>query len=113
MAVIKDLFVDRGSTYAAHVHILNMNTLTNFNLTGGTLHSSIKHYPEARDIITDFNITVLSYPEGRIILDLTDTQTLLLTHNRYCYDVLYRNGFGQNYKVVQGLIIVSYGATDA
>lgn len=113
MAIIRDLFIDRGTDYSEKITIsANTGSVSiPFPLEEGSILAYIKTSSEDIDPFLIFTVTIVDAHNGIVLLDLSHEETLLLTRKKYLYDVMYLNTFGQIYKVVEGLIIVTPSVT--
>jgi len=105
MAIVQNFVIDQGSTFVARVNVYTSEKL-NFNLTDYTAQSQIRKMP-ASAVIAEFACTIPSpKTDGRIILSLTDEQTLTIKPGRYMYDVVISSVSGEKYRAVEGIITV-------
>ena len=61
--------------------------------------------------MTTFTSTIASAAGGVVTIGLSTTQTASLKPGRYVYDVLLTDNSGTRDRVVEGMVIVSQGAT--
>ena len=81
------------------------------NLTGHTGASQMRKHPGSTTGVTTFTSTIASAAGGVITIGLSTTQTASLKPGRYVYDVLLTDDDGIRDRVVEGMVIVSQGAT--
>lgn len=112
MAIIKDLFVDQGSTFAAVLTITDSATGLPFNLTGCEIFSDIRKWSNDENVVANINCSISGDPiNGQILLSLTDEDTQNIPARRYVYDVIISNSVNQLFRVAEGIIIVTPGVT--
>jgi hypothetical protein len=105
MAIVQNFVIDQGSTFVARVNVYTSEKL-NFNLTDYTAKSQVRKMP-ASTVVAEFACTIPApKTDGRIILYLTDEQTLTIKPGRYMYDVVIENTIGEKYRAVEGIITV-------
>lgn len=110
MAIIKNLTVDKNSTFAVEVILYTRQKLF-FNLTGYTVHAQIRKAPTSINAAAIFGVTISDAVNGKIILMLTDEQTDLIKPGRYVYDVVVENSQGQKYRALEGQVTVTPSVT--
>lgn len=113
MAAIANLLVDQGATFTSTVTVFNTDD-TLFTLTDYTVAAQLrKSYSSSTS--TTFTASIDSDPTtGKIILELTPTQTAALEEGRYVYDVEVTNTLTSEVtRVIQGVVTVSPNVTRA
>ena len=106
MAIVQNFVIDQGSTFVARVNVYTSEKL-NFNLTDYTAQSQMRKMPASTTVIAEFACTIPApKTDGRIILTLTDEQTLIIKPGRYMYDVVISSISGEKYRAVEGIITV-------
>jgi len=88
MALQEDISIDQGTDYRFRLELVETDG-SKKNLTGYTAAGKIKETYNTSD--SDAIEFAATFPaprtDGILLLDLTNTQTDLLTENRYVYDV--------------------------
>lgn len=113
MAIIKDFFIDQGSTFAAELTVTDLNGQP-FNLTGCEILSDIRKWHDSETAVASISCTISDNPiNGKIFLSLSDEETSEIPARRYVYDVIIRNSADQLFRVAEGLVVVTPGVTRA
>ena len=105
MATVSNLFVDAGSTYSNIITVSASNGQP-LDLTGYTVASQMrKSYGSS----TSYNFTSSIYNavQGKVRLQLTDTQSQAIPSGRWLYDVEIRSPSGAVTRVVEGIVTVN------
>jgi len=112
MAVyVSNIVINTGTTFAQSFTLEDVNTNSVLNLTDYTIKSEMRKHPGSTTGVTTFTSTVASASGGRIQIGLTTTQTAALKPGRYVYDVLLTDASGIRDRVVEGMALVTQGAT--
>lgn len=105
MAIVQNFVIDQGSTFVARVNVYTSEKL-NFDLSDYTAKSQMRKMPTST-AVAEFACTIPTpKTDGRIILYLTDEQTLTIKPGRYMYDVIIESVDGEKYRAVEGIITV-------
>ena len=109
MAIISNLTIDQGSTFAAIIDITDAsdNILA---LTGYTVAAQMRKTYES-STATNFTGTVTNAALGKVSVSLTAAQTNALAAGRYVYDVEITSAAGAVTRVVEGQVEVTPGVT--
>jgi len=111
MAVyVSNIVINTGTTFSQNFTLENANTNSLLNLTGYTVTSQMRKHPASTGVTT-FTTSVADVTGGQINIGLSTTQTATLKPGRYVYDVLITDNSGTIDRVVEGMVIVSQGAT--
>jgi len=107
---VSNLVVNCGASFAQTFTLEEGATNSAYDLTGATAESQLRKHAGSTTAI-GFNVTIIS-PEtsGKIILELTPTQTTNLKPGRYVYDIVVTNGEVVN-RVIEGMVLVRDGVT--
>lgn len=110
MAIVKNLTVDRYSTYERMFSFLDKNK-NPFDLTGYAAKAQIKKYT-SESLIAEFDCSVVQPPTlGRIIVTLDYGITANTDPGKYSYDVLlYSNS--DTVRAVEGTIDITPNVTE-
>ena len=112
MAVyVSNIVINTGTTFAQTFTLENVNTNSVLNLTNYSIKSEMRKHPGSTTGITTFSSIIASASGGLITIGLTTTQTAALKPGRYVYDVLLTDNNGVRDRVVEGMVLVSQGAT--
>lgn len=111
MAVyVSNIVINTGTTFSQTYTLENINTNSLLNLTGYSVSAQMRKHPAATGVTT-FTANVTDVTGGQVNIGLTSTQTASLKSGRYVYDVLVTDSSGNRDRVVEGMVIVSQGAT--
>ncbi len=87
MALIKNLIIDQGTSFAATITVPDPILLASLALETSSIHSQIRKSAFSTVIIAEFHCTY--DPEtSQIIIFLNDVETTTIYPGRYEYDVL-------------------------
>ena len=112
MAVyVSNIVINTGTTFAQSFTLEDVNTNSVLNLTDYTIKSEMRKHPGSTTGVTTFTSTVSSSAGGIIQIGLSTTQTAALKPGRYVYDVLLTDASGVRDRVVEGMALVTQGAT--
>jgi hypothetical protein len=112
MAVyVSNIVINTGTTFAQTFTLENVNTNSVVDLTNYTIKSEMRKHPGSTTGVTTFTSSIASAAGGQIQIGLSTTQTAALKPGRYVYDVLLTDNSGTRDRVVEGMVIVSQGAT--
>ena len=112
MAVyVSNIVINTGTTFNQSFTLENVNTNSVLDLSNYTIVSEMRKHPGSTSGVTTFTSTIASAAGGVITIGLTTTQTASLKAGRYVYDVLLTDNSGVRDRVVEGMVIVSQGAT--
>ncbi len=110
MAAVKNLYVDQGSDFNAHITIYDDNNAP-WNLNGYTGQAKIRKSYYSSSYV-NFTVTfAASRSSGTIVLELSSSQTLSLEQGRYLYDVLITDEHGKKTRVLEGIVTINPGVT--
>ena len=111
MAVyVSNIVINTGTTFSQTYTLENVNTNSLLDLTGYSVSAQMRKHPAATGVTT-FTSSVTDVTGGQVNIGLTSTQTASLKSGRYVYDVLVTDASGTRDRVVEGMVIVSQGAT--
>ena len=105
MATISNLYVDAGSTYSNVVTITASNGQA-LDLSGYSVASQMRKSYQSSTVF-DFTASIYDAPNGKIRLQLTDTQSQAIPPGRWLYDVEIRSASGNKTRVLEGIVTVS------
>jgi hypothetical protein len=108
---VSNIVINTGTTFNQSFTLENVNTNSVIDLTDYTIKSEMRKHPGSTTGVTTFTGAIASASEGVVTIGLTTTQTAALKPGRYVYDVLLTDGNGTRDRVVEGMVIVSQGAT--
>ena len=108
MATTKNLVIDQGATFSANIQFLDTSK-NPISLTGYSVRSKMRTSYDAANAAT-LTATVVNAATGNINLFLNSSNTSLLPHGRYVYDV---EAYAGNtvIRVVEGSITVMPGVS--
>lgn len=87
MALIKNLYIDQGASFAATIMVTNAVLSTSLDMTNSRIYSHIKKSSYSTNISAEFHCTYL--PDSKkLIIYLHDYETADLLPGRYEYDVM-------------------------
>jgi hypothetical protein len=108
---VNNLVVNSGSDFSQSFTLENSDSNSAYDLTGYTVSSQIRKWAGSTTA-TNFTSTIESPPtDGKILVELTHTQTLALKPGRYVYDVVITDSVGTKNKVIEGMVLVREGVT--
>lgn len=87
MALIKNLIIDQGTSFAATITVTDPILLASLALETSSIHSQIRKSAFSTVITEEFHCTY-NAETSQIIIYLTDTETAAIYPGRYEYDVL-------------------------
>jgi hypothetical protein len=105
MATISNLYVDAGSTYSNIITVSASNGQP-LDLTGYTVASQMrKSY--ASSTVYNFTSSIYNASQGKVRLQLSNTQSEAIPAGRWLYDVEIRSPSGAVTRVVEGIVTVN------
>jgi hypothetical protein len=105
MATISNLYVDAGSTYSNIITVSASNGQA-LDLTGYTVASQMrKSY--ASSTFYNFTSSIYNASQGKVRLQLSNTQSEAIPAGRWLYDVEIRSPSGAVTRVVEGIVTVN------
>lgn len=112
MAIISNIVIDQGTTFAADIDVTDTNGNA-LNLTGYTAAGQMrKNY--ASSTATNFSASVTNNTGGVVRISLTATQTNAIKAGRYLYDVeVSKASTGEVLRIIEGQVEVTPGITRA
>ena len=112
MAVyVSNIVINTGTTFQHSFTLEDVNTNSLVNLSNYTIKSEMRKHPGSTTGVTTFTSTIASALGGQITIGLSTTQTASLKAGRYVYDVVLTDNSGIRDRVVEGMALVSQGAT--
>ena len=112
MAVyVSNIVINTSTTFSQTFTLENINTNAALNLTGYSARSEMRKHSGSTTGITTFTVSFPDRTNGHVQIGLTTTQTAALKPGRYVYDLLIDDGNGTIDRVVEGMALVSQGAT--
>jgi hypothetical protein len=108
---VSNIVINTGTTFNQSFTLENVNTNSVIDLTNYTIRSEMRKHPGSTTGVTTFSSSIASASGGVVTIGLSTTQTAALKPGRYVYDVLLTDGNGTRDRVVEGMVIVSQGAT--
>ena len=112
MAVYSDLSVDQGTDFSAEV-LVDDTDGTTANLTGYSVAGQIrKTYSSSTKV--DFTCTVQDAAAGKLLIQLSNSQTNAMKAGRYVYDVeITGTSPVETLRVLEGLVTITPQVTKA
>ena len=105
MATIANLYIDAGTDFSTNISV-STNGVTPLNLTGYTVKSQMrKSYSSSQ--MFEFTASVYDATQGKIKLEMTDTQTNVIPSGRWLYDIEINSPDNKKSRVVEGIITVT------
>ena len=112
MAVyVSNIVINTSTTFSQSFTLESVNTNSILDLTGYTGRSEMRKHSGSTTGITTFTVSFPDRTGGQVNIGLTTTQTAALKPGRYVYDLLIDDGNGSVDRVVEGMALVSQGAT--
>jgi hypothetical protein len=105
MATISNLFVDAGSTYSNIITVSATNGQA-LDLTGYTVASSMRKSYQSTTVY-NFTASIYQAAQGKVRLQLTDSQSSAIPAGRWLYDVEITSPIGVKTRVVEGIVTVT------
>ena len=108
MAIYEELEIDQGSTFRYEI-ILTEKDGTPSNLTSYTVKSEIRKNYKSLTVSGEFTteFTEANPLLGKIILSLTDEETIEIKAGRYLFDVIITNSSGFTTRIMEGGVEVT------
>lgn len=108
---VNNLVVNIGADFRQSFTLEDTGTNSTFDLTNYTVQSQMRKWSGSTSY-TEFTTTV-EYPStmGKIFLVLTAQQTSALKPGRYIYDIVITDQVGVKTRVIEGMVLVTEGAT--
>jgi hypothetical protein len=105
MATISNLYVDAGTDYSTIITVAATNGQP-LNLTGYSVASQIrKSYNSSTNY--SFLASIYDAAQGKVRLQLTNTQSSAIPAGRWLYDVEITSPSGTRTRVVEGILTVT------
>jgi hypothetical protein len=108
MAILANIFIDQHTDFSITVDVTDA-TGNVLNLTGYTAAAQMRKTYTSTNASATFS-TVVSAPDGKVTLLLTDTVTGALEPGRYVYDMTVTSG-STTTRVIEGQAIVTPSVT--
>ena len=108
---VSNIVINTGTTFAQTFTLEDVNTNSILNLSDYTIKSQMRKHPSSTTGVTTFTSSISSAAGGQITIGLSTSQTSALKPGRYVYDVLLTDNSGTRDRVVEGMVLVSQGAT--
>jgi len=105
MATINNLYVDAGATYSNIITVTASNGQA-LNLTSYTVASQMRKSYSSSTVYA-FTASVYDAVNGKIRLQLTNTQSEAIPAGRWLYDVEITSPSGTKTRVVEGIVTVN------
>jgi len=105
MATISNLYVDAGATYSNIITVTASNGQA-LNLTSYTVASQMRKSYSSSTVYA-FTASVYDAVNGKIRLQLTNTQSEAIPAGRWLYDVEITSPSGTKTRVVEGIVTVN------
>ena len=109
MATISNLYVDAGATYSNIITVTASNGQA-LNLTGYSVASQMRKSYQSSTAY-DFTASIYDANNGKIRLQLTDSDSADIPAGRWLYDVEITSAGGTKTRVVEGIVTVKEGVT--
>jgi hypothetical protein len=108
---VNNLVVNSGADFSQSFTLEGTDTNSSFDLTGYTVAAQMRKWAGSTSS-TSFTATIESPPtSGKILIELTATQTTNLKSGRYVYDIVIEDSFGVKNRVIEGMVLVTEGVT--
>lgn len=108
---VNNLVVNSGSDFSQSFTLENSDSNSAYDLTSYTVASQLRKWAGSTTA-TSFSASIEApATDGKILLELTSTQTLALKPGRYVYDVVITDSAGVKNKVIEGMVLVREGVT--
>jgi hypothetical protein len=105
VATIANLYIDAGTDFNTNISV-STNGVTALNLTGYTVKSQMrKSYSSSQ--MFEFTTSIYDALQGKIKLEMTDTQTSSIPAGRWLYDIEINSPDNKKSRVVEGIITVT------
>ena len=105
MATISNLYVDAGATYSNIITVTASNGQA-LDLTSYTVASQMRKSYSSSTVYA-FTSSVYDAVNGKIRLQLTNTQSEAIPAGRWLYDVEITSASGTKTRVVEGIVTVN------
>ena len=105
MATISNLYVDAGATYSNIITVTASNGQA-LNLTGYSVASQMRKSYQSSTAY-DFTASIYDANNGKIRLQLTDSDSADIPAGRWLYDVEITSAAGTKTRVVEGIVTVN------
>jgi hypothetical protein len=86
-----DLTINQGTTFKRLITIADVNNAP-VNITNNTFRGQIRRRATSEEILAEFTCIVVNPAEGKLTINLTDTQTSAIPAGEWVYDVEWING---------------------
>lgn len=87
MAIIKNLYIDQGTSYAATITVTDAVLATTLELDDTQIYAQIRKSAFSTNVTAEFHYTY-NTNSNELIIFLTDEETAAISPGRYEYDVL-------------------------
>jgi hypothetical protein len=105
MATVSNLFVDAGTDYSTIITVAATNGQA-LNLTGYSVASQMrKSYSSST--VYNFTTSLYDAAQGKVRLQLNNTQSSAIPAGRWLYDVEITSPSGTKTRVVEGIVTVT------
>ena len=105
MATVSNLFVDAGTDYSTIITVAATNGQP-LNLTGYSVASQMrKSYSSST--VYNFTTSLYDAAQGKVSLQLNNTQSSAIPAGRWLYDVEITSPSGTKTRVVEGIVTVT------
>jgi hypothetical protein len=105
MATIANLVIDQGTTFNSIVTLTDQ-TGTPLNLTGYTVASQFRKSYQSSTAVS-FTASIYDAMAGKVLLQLTPTQTTGVKAGRYLYDIELTSAANERTRALEGLVILT------
>jgi hypothetical protein len=105
MATVSNLFVDAGTDYSTIITVAATNGQP-LNLTGYSVASQMrKSYSSST--VYNFTTSLYNAAQGKVRLQLSNTQSSAIPAGRWLYDVEITSPSGTKTRVIEGIVTVT------
>jgi hypothetical protein len=105
MATVSNLFVDAGTDYSTIITVAATNGQP-LNLTGYSVASQMrKSYSSST--VYNFTTSLYNAAQGKVRLQLNNTQSSAIPAGRWLYDVEITSPSGTKTRVIEGIVTVT------
>ena len=111
MALIKNLYIDQGTSFAATTTVTNRLLSSDLDLRNSTIYAHIKKSSESTTITASFHCTYI-LESHTLIIYLNDDETAAIFPGRYEYDVIVKDiNRNSTIRIMEGLVTINSGVT--
>jgi hypothetical protein len=108
---VNNLVVNAGSDFSQSFTLEGAETNSALDLTDYTVAAQMRKWAGSSSATT-FTSSIIDPPtSGKILIELTATQTTNLKSGRYVYDIVIEDSFGVKNRVIEGMVLVTEGVT--